>query len=126
MKRFSILPGFLIATVLTALLADVGGQAQAANPYMSQDKVMRVARQMQKKGKIPTNLQCTVDRSKRYLNPQIKIEWKDNNRNIEWYLNVYKGQLEFKPNDIGNWKRISRTVIPLRSTKFFCLLYYKR
>lgn len=110
---------------VVALFGGVGSSL-ASDPYMAQDKYMRVAKQMHRKGKYPTALRCKVDLTKRYLQPEVEADWQDNTRNIEWHLNVYKGLMEFTPTDIENWKRVSRTVIPLRGTKLFCLLYHKR
>ncbi|MCB1422665.1 MAG: hypothetical protein KDJ69_09400 [Nitratireductor sp.] len=129
MKR----PGFVTTCLLAAAIAlpqiHVAADAWAFGSYASPDKIMRTAKQMRRQGKYPASLRCSADLSQRYIKPEVEVDWRENTRNVDWEMYVYKGQLEFQPGEPGKnsgWKRVSRTVIPLGGTKFICLLYYKR
>jgi len=108
------------------LTPTLSGKAHAFFDRNSPDRIMRLAGLMRRQGKYPVSLECSAGGAKGPFKPDIDIEWRDNTDNIEWEMQVYKGQVELAPAAGTDWRKIVHIVLPTGDDRFYCLLFYGR
>ena len=124
MKKSIVVLMLGMGLVFPVLAVSVDAQTKYANS----DTAMRDAKKMLREGMYPASVTCVQDKAKKFLKPDITIDWKKNVNGIEWDMKIYKGQLQVRPgfHEQDRWHEVYKKTIASGGATFWCLIYHRR